>query len=130
MVQFAEAFPDARIVVSLIRQLTWTHFIALIPMRDQLKRDFYSEMCRLEHWSVRTLRHKIDSMLYERTALSKKPDKLIRKELLRYECGTLPRGFPPQPIELRRVGRHGRTSLPFLLEVFVFEMPCTATRRT
>ena len=51
-------------------------------MRDQLKRDFYSEMCRLEHWSVRTLRHKVDSMLYERTALSKKPDKLIRKELI------------------------------------------------
>lgn len=81
MVQFAEAFPDPQIVVSLVRQLTWTHFIALIPLREPLKRDFYAEMCRIERWSVRTLRQKIDSMLYERTALSKKPDQLIRKEL-------------------------------------------------
>jgi predicted nuclease of restriction endonuclease-like (RecB) superfamily len=81
MVQFAEAFPDARIVVSLIRELTWTHFIALIPLKDPLKSSFYSEMCRLERWSVRALRQKIDGMLYERTALSRRPDQLIRKEL-------------------------------------------------
>lgn len=81
MVQFSEAFPDAQIVVSLIRQLTWTHFIALIPLKEPLKRDFYAEMCRVEQWSVRVLRQKIDGMLYERTALSKKPDKLIREEL-------------------------------------------------
>ena len=56
MIQFAEVFPDERIVVSLIRQLTWTHFIALIPLKDKLKRDFYTEMCRIERWSVRTLR--------------------------------------------------------------------------
>jgi predicted nuclease of restriction endonuclease-like (RecB) superfamily len=43
-----------------------------------LQRDFYAEMCRIERWSVRTLRQKIDSMLYERTALSKKPDELVR----------------------------------------------------
>ena len=41
----------------------------------------------------------------------------------------LPRGFAPQPVELKRVSRYGRTSLPFLPEVFVFEMPCTAARR-
>jgi predicted nuclease of restriction endonuclease-like (RecB) superfamily len=81
MIQFAEAFPDQQIVVSLIRQLTWTHFIALIPLKDPLQRDFYAEMCRLERWSVRTLRSRIDSMLYERTAISKKPEKLIEQEL-------------------------------------------------
>ncbi|MGQ0506004.1 MAG: PDDEXK nuclease domain-containing protein [Myxococcaceae bacterium] len=81
MLQFAQAFPDREIVVSLIRQLTWTHFIALIPIREPLKRDFYAEMCRIEGWSVRALRQKIDGMLYERTALSKKPDQLVRKEL-------------------------------------------------
>ncbi len=37
MVQFAEVFPDPEIVVSLIRQLSWTHFIALIPLRDPLQ---------------------------------------------------------------------------------------------
>lgn len=81
MIQFAEVFDDEKIVVSLIRQLSWTHFIALIPMKDTLKRDFYAEMCRLERWSVRTLRAKIDSQLFERTALSRKPEELIRVEL-------------------------------------------------
>lgn len=81
MIQFAEVFPEKEIVVSLIRQLSWTHFIALIPIKDPLKRDFYAEMCRLERWSVKTLRKKIDSMLFERTALSKKPDSLIRYEV-------------------------------------------------
>jgi predicted nuclease of restriction endonuclease-like (RecB) superfamily len=61
--------------------LTWTHFIALIPLKDPLQRDFYAEMCRMERWSVRTLRSRIDSMLFERTALSKKPEKLIAQEL-------------------------------------------------
>ena len=81
MVQFAEVFPNQQIVVSLIRQLTWTHIIALLPLKDQLQRDFYAEMCRIERWSVRMLRQKIDGMLYERTALSKKPKKLIEQEL-------------------------------------------------
>ncbi len=81
MVQFAEVFPDERIVVSLIRQLSWTHIIALIPLEKPIQRDFYAEMCRIERWSVRTLRKKIDSMLYERTALSRKPEKLIPQEL-------------------------------------------------
>lgn len=56
MVQFAEVFPDREIVVSLIRQLTWTHFIALLPLKDPLQRSFYAEMCRIERWSVRALR--------------------------------------------------------------------------
>jgi len=81
MVQFAEVFPDKEIVVSLIRQLPWTHFIALIPLKNNIQRDFYAEMCSVERWSVRTLRKKIDGMLYERTAISKKPEELIEKDL-------------------------------------------------
>ena len=81
MMQFADVFPDEQIVVSLVRQLSWTHFLALIPLKDPLQRDFYAEMCRIERWSVRTLRDKISSMLYEHTALSKKPEALIREEL-------------------------------------------------
>lgn len=87
MMQFAEVFSDEQIVVSLIRQLSWSHFVALIPLKDKLKRDFYAEMCRIESWNVRTLRGKMDSMLYERTALSKKPELVARAELdkLRHE---------------------------------------------
>jgi predicted nuclease of restriction endonuclease-like (RecB) superfamily len=81
MVQFAESFPDAEIVAALLRQLSWTHFTMLIPINEPLKRDFYAEMCRVEGWSTRVLRKKIDGMLYERTALSKKPEQLVRQEL-------------------------------------------------
>ena len=59
MVQFAEVFPDEEIVVTLSRQLSWSHFLAILPIKDQLSRDFYAEMCRIERWSVRTLRSKI-----------------------------------------------------------------------
>ena len=55
--------------------------MALIPISTPLQRDFYAEMCRMEQWNVRTLWKKIRGMLFERTALSKKPDKLIRQEL-------------------------------------------------
>jgi len=81
MIQFAEAFPNEQIVATLMRQLSWSHFRELLPLKQPLQREFYAEMCRIEGWSVRTLRERIDSMLYERTALSKKPDELIRQEL-------------------------------------------------
>ncbi len=69
------------IVVTLSRQLSWSHFVGILPIKDDLQRDFYAEMCRIERWSVRTLRKKIDGMLYERTAISKKPEELVKKEL-------------------------------------------------
>ncbi len=81
MIQFAEIFSDPEIVVSLIRHLSWTHFIALIPIKETIKRDFYAEMCRLERWNVKTLRKKIDSMLFVRTALSKRPELIAQREL-------------------------------------------------
>lgn len=81
MMQFAEVFHDEEIVASAMRQLSWTHFTLLLPLKQPLKREFYAEMCRIEKWSVRTLREKIDSMLYERTAISKKPGQLIKQEI-------------------------------------------------
>ena len=81
MVQFAEVFPDLQIVHALSAQLGWTHFKAIIPLKDDLQRDFYAEMCRIERWSTRTLAKKIDSMLYERTAISRKPEEVAKAEL-------------------------------------------------
>ena len=81
MIRFAEAFEDEGIVSTLSRQLAWSHFRELIYLKEPLARDFYAEMCRIERWSVRTLRDRVGSMLFERTALSKKPDELIRLEL-------------------------------------------------
>lgn len=78
---FATAFPDEAIVSALRRQLSWTHIRQLIYMEDHLKRDFYAQMCRLERWTTRTLEEKISGMLFERTAISKKPESVIRYEL-------------------------------------------------
>ncbi len=81
MMQFVETFPDEQIVSALRRQLSWTHFKSLIYLDDPIKRDFYAEMCRIERWSTRTLQERMDSMLYERTAISQKPEEVIRNEL-------------------------------------------------
>lgn len=81
MVRFAEAFPDTQILHTLCAKLTWSHFRQIVQLQDPLKRDFYAEMCRIENWSVRKLDEKIGGMLFERTALSKKPAKLAEQEL-------------------------------------------------
>jgi predicted nuclease of restriction endonuclease-like (RecB) superfamily len=81
MIKFAEVFADEKIVSTLSRQLSWSHFVEIIPLTGDLQRDFYAEMCRVERWSVRALRKKIDGMLYERTAISKKSEELVEKEL-------------------------------------------------
>lgn len=80
-VRFAETFPEREIVSTLGRQLSWTHLKTLMYVDDELKRDFYLELAQLERWSVRQLRERIDSMLYERTALSRKPEETIRHDL-------------------------------------------------
>ena len=81
MIRFAVSYDNEAIVSTLSRQLSWSHFLDLIYIDDPLKQGFYTEMCRLERWSVRTLRAKLEGMLYERTALSKKPEELVGKEL-------------------------------------------------
>jgi predicted nuclease of restriction endonuclease-like (RecB) superfamily len=81
MIRFVEIYSDEKIVSALRRELSWTHFKEIIYIDDPLKRDFYAEMCRIERWSTRTLHAKIQGMLYERTALSKKSEKLIKQEL-------------------------------------------------
>jgi predicted nuclease of restriction endonuclease-like (RecB) superfamily len=81
MVQFAETFSDLKVVATLSQQLSWSHFLLLLPLDKPMQRDFYAEMCRIERWSVRTLSARINSMLYERTAVSRQPDALIQHEL-------------------------------------------------
>ena len=81
MIKFAQVFDDIQIVHSLSAKLTWTHFKQIIYIDEPLKREFYIGMIKLDRWSTRTLKDRIDSQLYERTALSKKPDKLISYEI-------------------------------------------------
>ena len=81
MMQFAQAFPDEQIVASVMRQLSWTHILQVLPLKDDLQREFYLTFAASERWSVRQLRKEIDGMLFERTAISGKPDEFIKKEL-------------------------------------------------
>lgn len=82
MLQFASQYPNEEIVSALATQLTWSHFLEVFPLADQLKRDFYITMASTELWSTKRLRKEIDSMLYERTAIASKPDALIKHELM------------------------------------------------
>ena len=81
MMQFSTEYQDFEIVVTLSRQLPWSHIITLIPIREPLKRSFYEQMAITEHWSVRTLREKISSQLYERTAISRQPEETIKHDI-------------------------------------------------
>ncbi len=81
MLRFAEAFPDEAIVSTLSRQLAWSHFLELIYLKEPAARGFYAEMASLDRWSVRTLRERVGSLLYERTALSRQPEQRIAHEL-------------------------------------------------
>ena len=79
--RFAETFTDEKIVSALRRELSWSHIKSIIYINEDLKRRFYLEICKIEKWSTRTLQEKINAMLYERTAISKKPEETIKSEL-------------------------------------------------
>ncbi|WP_400564432.1 YhcG family protein [Pseudomonas aeruginosa] len=81
MVKVASTFPHEPIVATLSRQLSWSHFVLLLTLKEPMQRDYYAQMANTERWSVRTLRERIDSMLYERTALSGKSGEMIEQEL-------------------------------------------------
>ena len=68
-------------MATLSQQLTWSHLVELLPIEDELKRDFYAALCKNENWSVRTLRERKKSMLYERTAISRMPEETIANEI-------------------------------------------------
>jgi len=80
-VKVADTFKTVEIMHTLCAQLSWSHIRLIIPITDPLKQKFYIEICKLENWSVRVLKERINSMLYERTAISKKPEETIKEEL-------------------------------------------------
>lgn len=80
-IRFAEMIDDPKILHTVCSELSWSHLRLLLAVDDELKRDFYIEVCRLEKWSVRQLQERMKSMLYERTAISRQPDETIRRDL-------------------------------------------------
>jgi len=87
MKRFAEVFPDEKIVYALSTVLSWTHFRQIIYLERPLQREFYAEMCRIERWSVRTLRERIGSQLYLRSAIAKQPEAVIAAEISHLRAG-------------------------------------------
>lgn len=81
MVRFAEFFPDAQTVATMSQHLGWSHIVEILPLKQPLGREFYAEMCRIERWPVRTLRERIASQLYLRSAIAKQPESVISSEL-------------------------------------------------
>ncbi|MDD4963688.1 MAG: PDDEXK nuclease domain-containing protein [Gallionella sp.] len=80
--RLAEVFADEVIFSTVRRKLGWSHIKMLLSLDDPLKRDFYIEIAHLEGWSSRQLQNRIQSMLYERTAISKKPKETIQQDLV------------------------------------------------
>lgn len=87
MVKFAEVFPEEAIVATLSQELSWSHFIEILPLKAPLEREYYAELCRVERWSVRTLRERIASQLYLRTAVAKKPESVVQAEISHLRAG-------------------------------------------
>ena len=81
MMQFAQQFPDWESVSPLVTNLSWSHFIEVLPLTDELQREFYLTLAANELWGRNRLRKEIDAMLYERTALASKPEEVVKQEL-------------------------------------------------
>lgn len=78
---FASRFSDPSIWTPLVSKLSWSHFLQVISIEDDLQRNFYLTMAADQRWSKRTLKAKIDGMLYERTAIAKQPEEVILHDL-------------------------------------------------
>ena len=136
MMQFAQVFPDSQIVAPLARKLSWSHFVIVMPLKDELQREFYLTMAANERWSKRTLQAKIDGMLFERTAIATKPEELIKQELanLRDNEEMSPDLVFKSPYFLEFTGLKGmysekslEDSLVAHLEQFIMELGCGFT---
>lgn len=78
---FASRFSDPSIWTPLVSKLSWSHFLQVISIEDDLQRNFYLTMAADQRWSKRMLKAKIDGMLYERTAIAKQPEEVILHDL-------------------------------------------------
>lgn len=112
MIKFAKQFPDREIVSTLSRQLSWSHFVIIGSIDDSLKRNFYAEMCRVQRWSIRALQKQLNGMLYERTALSKQPENVIKTQLdkLKNDDEMTPELTFKEPYFLDFIGAHAYES--------------------
>ena len=62
---------------TVLNELSWSHYLELIKIKENPKRKFYMKECINSRWSVRELERQIGSLLYERLALSARQAKNI-----------------------------------------------------
>ena len=70
MLQFAEQFTESSIVVTLSRQLSWSHFLILLPLKSIEAKLFYAQIVLAQSLGVRDLRKQIESKAFERTSIA------------------------------------------------------------
>jgi predicted nuclease of restriction endonuclease-like (RecB) superfamily len=70
MMQFAEQFTDFQIVVTLSRQLNWSHYLAILPIKNHDAKLFYANQVGNSLMSVRELRRQITLKAFERTNIA------------------------------------------------------------
>ena len=70
MLQFASDFQDLENVVTLSRYLSWSHFLALIPLKTSKKQQFYAMQSASQSWGVRELRKQIKNKSFERAEIA------------------------------------------------------------
>ena len=70
MMQFAEQFADLSIVATLSRQLSWSHFRELIPLKTNEVKMFYAELSATQTLGVRELRKQISTKTFERNSIA------------------------------------------------------------
>lgn len=70
MRQFAEQFTDIEIVSTLSTQLSWSHFVELLPIKKAEAKLFYAQKSAEGNWGVRELRNQKEKKLYERTIVA------------------------------------------------------------
>jgi len=66
MMQFSELFTDIEIVATLSGQLSWSHFVELLPIKSSEARIYYAQKIAEEYWSIRETRKQIEQKAYER----------------------------------------------------------------
>ncbi len=76
----AAPFDEYNLILAdgIINKLSFSHITLLLTVNDSLKRAFYAAEAIKGTWSVRELKRQINTLLYERTNLSKKPEQLLR----------------------------------------------------
>lgn len=129
MVKFAQAFPSAEIVSTLSTQLSWSHMVAIVALKNPQARQFYASQAATHTWSVRELRQQIERKAFERTELaSLQASTPVRAELVE-ALGTSPAQVFKDPYFLDFLGlRQGHDEADLeaailrQLEAFILEL--------